>query len=216
MNRFVFVILFLAGISGLSAFGQSPVAVDNSYMDWQGLPPITVFSSHFNPVYFTRELKGQSQDLVIEKSIYWQTAGTRITEVKAYMDTENVFLSLQCNGNFAADLSIFLYLYPNRDPEQVNSFTVELVPRQGGGDGAVLLWERGKSIPLAFGKLKNSSFRLECSLPISDLPKSLIVGTIEELSVDLTTCYHEPSSGLYEEFFFTTVFFKDFLLPQDL
>ena len=87
---------------------------------------------------------------------------------------------------------------------------------RGERPGAVLLWENGRVLPELIGRLVNSSFKMECSLPVENLPKSLIVGNIEDLSFDLTTCYHEAPSGLYEEFFLTTVYFKDILRPRDL
>ena len=199
-----------------SVFAQSPVAIDNSYSDWQALPSIATFSSYFSPYYYDRELDGRVERVDIEKSVYWRKGGTQISVFKSFMDTETLYFFLEVASPFASELSIFFYLYPNRDADVVNSFTLEVVPGSRNKPGAVLLWQRGLAKPAIVGSMRNSSIKLECAIPIDSFPKSLIVGSVEDLSLDLTSCYYESASGLYEEFFYSTVFFKDLLRPGDL
>ena len=65
-------------------------------------------------------------------------------------------------------------------------------------------------------ELTSSSISLECRIPLDELPGQLVGGDLGEVSIDLTTCYHESSSGTYEEFFFTTIYFEDLLTLSDL
>ena len=207
---------FICVFFSFAVFAETPVTIDNGYMDWQDIPAMVVFSSTYSPVYFARELDGDVEQFKVERSLYWKKGGTLIREIKSLADGENLNLKIEAYSNFAKEVSIFLYLYPRRDEERLNSFALELITGNGDIPGAVLLWERGRDLPKTAGSLKNGSFLLECSISIAQLPQSLTAGRFEELSFDVATCYHEAASGMYEEFFFTTIYLKDVVRLNDL
>ena len=199
----------LAQAPGDEAPGEATVTVDNSYTDWQGLPASASFSSNYNPVFFSREKAGQKQQLRIEESVYWKRGGTLIREFKSYMDETSLYLYLEVNSPFAEETSIYCYPYSKRARGEVNFFAIELVPEVRQQVGGVLLWENVSSTPRLIGKLRSSSISLECVIPLRELPGSFTTGDITTLSFDLTSSYHEAVSGMYEEFYFTTLYFKD-------
>jgi hypothetical protein len=209
------LIIITAGVLSAQFTDGTTVTIDNSYLDWQKLPSSATFSSNYSPVFFNRERGGQLQKLRIEESVYWKRGGTLMREFKSYMHETFLYLYLEVNSPFAAETSIYCYPYSQRTKREANFFTIELVPEQRNRIGGVLLWESGSVLPKIIGRLRSSSINLECIIPLRDLPKSFIAGDIASLSFDLTTSYHEVSSGMYEEFFFTTLYFKDIIKRED-
>jgi hypothetical protein len=216
MSKRVFYVVVLISLSAGLLFSEAPITIDNSYLDWQKLPASATFSQSYDPVFFSREMGGQVQRLRIEESVYWKKGGTLITEFKSFMDETNLYLYLEVSSPFADETSVYCYPYSQRESKKANFFTIELVPERRDRIGGVLLWESGRVLPEIIGKLRSTSLKLECLIPITDLPKSFVAGDIETLSFDLTTTYHEPASGMYEEFFITTLYFKDISRQEDL
>jgi len=212
------LILLIVAAGGLTA--QSPdeisITIDNSYLDWQRLPPSATFSSNYSPVFFNREIGGQARQIRIGESVYWKRGGTLLRQFKSYINETSLYLYIEVNSPFAAETSVYCYPYSQRPKRETNVFTIELVPEQRNRIGGVLLWESGSVTPKVIGSLRSSSINLECIIPLRDLPRDFIDGDIASLSFDLTTSYHEVSSGMYEEFFFTTLYFKDILKKEDI
>ncbi len=209
------LIIVTAGVLSAQFTDEITVTIDNSYLDWQRLPPSATFSSDYNPVYFSREIGGQIQNIRIGESVYWKRGGTLMREFKSYINETNLYLYIEVNSPFAAETSVYCYPYSERKKREANFFTIELVPEQRNRIGGILLWENGSPLPKIIGTLRSTSINLECIIPLRDLPKSFIDGDIASLSFDLATSYHEVSSGMYEEFFFTTLYFKDILKKED-
>lgn len=209
------LIIVTAGVLSAQFTDEITVTIDNSYLDWQRLPPSATFSSDYNPVFFSREIGGQIQNIRIGESVYWKRGGTLMREFKSYINETNLYLYIEVNSPFAAETSVYCYPYSQRTQKEANFFTIELVPEQRNRIGGVLLWESGSPLPKIIGTLRSTSINLECIIPLRDLPKSFIDGDIASLSFDLATSYHEVSSGMYEEFFFTTLYFKDILKKED-
>ena len=195
---------------------ESPIRVDNSYADWQSLPSAARFSTHFSPFYFESERDGKSEKRPIEEALYWKKGGTQITELKAYRDTDAIYLYLEAASPFARELSIFLYVYPARDAGEANTVALELLPSAADMPGSLVLWQQNNPKPSLVGKMASTSIRLECAVPLDGIPRALSPEGVEGLSFDLVTCYHEYASGLFEEFFFTTIYLKDVVKPGDL
>jgi hypothetical protein len=210
--KHIAAVLVFGIVSGLlfsQAPGDVPVTIDNSYTDWQRLPASATFSSNYNPAFFSREKGGQRQKLSIEESIYWKRGGTLVRELKSYLDEASLYLYVEVNSPFAEETSLYCYPYSQRARGEVNFFAIELVPEVRQRAGGVLLWEDGRSTPRIIGTLRSSSISLECVIPLRELPESFTAGDITTLSFDLTSSYYEAVSGMYEEFFFTTLYFKD-------
>jgi hypothetical protein len=208
------LILAVLVAASLPVLAQT-LTIDNSYYDWQDIPAMATFSGHYNPFYFSRESGGDRQTLGIDRSLYWSRGGSQLREIKGVLADGNLYLSLSSHSPFAEELSVFAYVYDRRETGEPNSYTLELLPARLDGLGFVALWGAdGK--PRQIGELVSSSISLECRIPMQELPAGLAEGDVTGLSIDLTTCYHEASSGTYEEFFFTTIYFEDILTPADL
>ena len=201
-------------LAGLGLFAQSQITIDGSFIDWQYLPDLVAFSSAFSPVYFNRELNGQNSLEKIDKSLYWTRGGTDLREMKSFVDGTSIYFYFESFTAFSDELSIFLYPYSNRDAATLNQYTIEIIPSMGSRPSLILIWERDRVIPHRIGQISNSSIRMECAVSLEELP--LLNADIETLSFDITTCYHEQVSGLFEEFFFTTIFAKDAIQKRDL
>ena len=218
LSTLILLLIVLIVTAG-SLTAQSPdeisLTIDNSYLDWQRLPPSATFSSNYSPVFFNREIGGQIQQIGIGESVYWKLGGTLMREFKSYINGKNLYLYIEVNSPFATETSVYCYPYSQRTQREANFFTIELVPELRNRIGGVLLWESGSATPKIIGTLRSSSINLECIIPLQDLPKGFIGGDIASLSFDLATSYHEVSSGMYEEFFFTTLYFKDILKRED-
>ena len=52
-------------------------------------------------------------------------------EMKSCVDNKNIYFYLESYSQFTDDLSVYLYLYSDRDPEDVNFYTVEIIPGMG-------------------------------------------------------------------------------------
>jgi hypothetical protein len=65
--------------------------------------------------------------------------------------------------------------------------------------------------PEAIGRLVSNGFFLEGKANRRLLHEALgeAAGSEYEVSFDLTSCYFDRSSGVYEEFYFTSVFLRD-------
>ncbi len=193
------------------------VLVDGGFRDWQDVPAMAAFSPRFNPVYFRRETGGEAENRRIAEAEYWEKGGTRIRELKSVIDERAGVVSfyLEVHAPFSRETSFFLYPYADRETLIQNRFTVELVPQVQGRAGVVLLWEKGAAAPRSIGELASGSIRLECSIALGSLPASFVQEDLSALSFDLTSCFHEQASGLYEEFFFTTIYFDDMSRPGE-
>ncbi len=209
------ILPLFAFMCSLSGFTDTAILIDNSYLDWQKFPQQAVFSEYFNPLASLRERGGTAEILVEEDSLYWGKGGTHLREMKAYEDGENLYLYIESSGNFAYDLSIYFYLYAARNSDEENRFTLELLPGKVNMEGAALLWERGIAEPKIIGKLVSGSFMLECMIPLDALPADL-AGRLQDYSFDLSTCYYETASGMYEEFFLSSFYVTEFTSPSTL
>ena len=195
-NRVLLIGCWLS-LLGAALPAEAPIRIDNGYADWRPLPSAARFSTHYNPFYFDSERDGKSEKLPIENALYWKKGGTQISEVKAYLDRNALYLSVESASPFARELSIFLYVYRGRDADAVNIVTLELVPSVPGRPGAVFLWQQGNTKPSLLGRPANTSIRLECLVPLDEMAQALSAHDLELLSFDLTTCYHESASGLF-------------------
>ncbi len=210
----VFILVFAATADEL-------VEIDGDFSDWDNIPYIASFSWSFNPVYFTRELNGNIANYNIDSAYFWKKDGSHIRGIKAYIDNEALYLYIENHSNYSENLSMYMYIYPRRKDNVENDFTIEIIPAtefeisENQDKGGVVLWENGVSRPVNIGLLRNSFYNMEFSIPIEELPKSLI-GSFGTLSFDLTTCVSEPDTGIFEEFFFTAIYVKDIPRVDDL
>jgi hypothetical protein len=195
--------------------GVSHITIDNVFSDWEDIPPVARFTSYYNPYYYNLELNGFLEVRKIKESFYWKHNGTQLEEVKALMTGDTLYFYFTTQSPIAEGLIIFLYLYKDRDKKETNTYTLELSLNPRSGDGQVFLWEAGKDDAMAVGTVAVSPRALECSLFTGVLPEPLHTDLSKEYSFDLTTCFFEKSTGVYEEFYFTTIFPRDIPTPED-
>ena len=201
---------------GFAMHGDIQITIDGDFRDWENIPSIASFSPTFSPEDFQREWDGKAGTVKIGEALYWNRAGTDLQEVKSYVSDAKIYLYLESFSSFTDELSIYYYLYTKRDATIVNSYTIELIPGMGSRPAMVLLWEKGRILPEKIGELKNGNAELDCILPMKDLPVGMSQGLSDDPSFDLTTCYHESVGGLFEEFYFITLYYRDVLQAEDL
>ena len=189
------------------------IRIDNSYQDWREVPALASFTRYFNPYYFNRETVGTRQRFTIDRSVYWDRGGTRLREIKGAVAEDAIFFYIGSETNFARELSIFAYIYADR--RGVNRYTLELMPARTANGGYMALWSHDGAVR-EIGSLRNTSFSLECRIPWDELPADFRGPEAGDLSVDITTCYHEAASGTYEEFYVTTLYARDLVLPGEM
>lgn len=213
-----FLCIFLAAFISLTAVtAENQVTIDGSFSDWDNIPFLANFSWNFNPVYFMRELNGNIANYKIENAYFWKKDGSHIRGIKAYLDDGMLYVYIENHSNYSSNFSLYMYIYPERTEKLENNFTVEIIPAtefeisQNQEKGGIVLWERGESRPIRIGTIRNSYYNLEFSIPVNELPSSLLesIKSVNDLSIDLTTCVSEPETGMFEEFFFTAIYVRD-------
>ncbi len=77
--------------------------------------------------------------------------------------------------------------------------------------GACILWlnEQGTATPAIFGSVKVEGTTATLVADLKDEPSSVAQALSAASSFDLTSCWYDPSSGVYEEFYFATVAMAD-------
>ena len=190
--------------------GQSPlIVIDHDFSDWEKIPTVARFSSLYNPAHFNREMGGKSEVLPITDAAYWGFNGTKLKEVKAVIDNNSLYFYFSTQSPIAKGLLLFLYLYQTRNTEQLNTYTIEITVDVNTGKGNVFLWESDNEEIKEIGITRVSPWYIECGISLDILPQLLKNEITTQYSCDLTTCFYEKSTGMYEEFYFTTIFFKD-------
>lgn len=184
-------------------------AVDNDYTDWSSIPVAAAFSKNFNPVYFNQEVDGSMKTLPIESSLYWKFGGTQLENFKAVLDEFSCYFYFSTYRNIAEGLIIYMYLYKDREKVQNNLYTIEININGKDRSGIVYLWEKGNPEPVKIGSCTSSGYYLEGRIELHFLPEQVRQELIAKYSFDLTTCYFNKDSRLYEEFFYTTIYFRD-------
>ncbi|MBN2441296.1 MAG: hypothetical protein JXJ04_08115 [Spirochaetales bacterium] len=192
------------------------ITIDKDFSDWEKIAPLARFSSFYNPFKFNREKNGKIEVHKIEDSVYWGYNGTQLKVIKALFDRNNLYFYFSTGSPITNGLLIFLYLYKSRGICDLNSYTIEITIDMNTRNGRIFLWENGKKEIIEVGIVTASAKELECKLSLDLLPGTLQTELIPDYSVDLTTCFFEKSSGMYEEYFFTTFYFKDIPGPEDL
>lgn len=192
------------------------ITIDNDFTDWEKIPLLARFSSYYNPYYYNLELNGALEVRKIEDSFYWRHNGTQLDLIKALAVPNMLYFYITTQSAIAEGLIIFLYIYKNREQKKVNTYTLELSINPGLQDGEIYLWETGKDAVVHAGSIEVSPKAIECSVNISALPEPLYTELLKEYSFDLTTCFYEKATGMYEEFYFTTIYPKDIPAPGDL
>ncbi len=200
----------MAVFCAAAAGAESPVRVDNSYLDWQDVPAVARFGEQYDPYYFSKESAGRRETLTVDRSVYWKRGGTQLREIKGVLTDDGLYLYIGTQAMFAPEVSIFGYVHLGRQPGQLNRYTLELLPSRRKDGGFVALWSQdGRAVEA--GELVNSSSSLEGRIDLARIPPDL-ASAAGQISIDVTTCYHEAASGTYEEFYFTTLYLAD-LLP---
>jgi hypothetical protein len=185
-----------------------PVVVDGTFAEWDDVPDLVRFAPSFRPAVFTRETRSAVSTLSVDRSFYWKKSGTGLERVKGLRTGDYLYFLFSSASPMTDGLSYFLYFYLDRESGTVNRYTVELMVREGVG--YVLLWTEGAATPQPVGSYIQNGYLLEARIRLDALPEVLQVS--DDVSADLTSCFFD--SGLYEEFFFTTMHLRD-LYPEE-
>ena len=166
---------------------------------------VTRFPASFVPATFTREKGGTSSVVPISGSLFWAQKGTRISEVGGKISNGVLTLSLSASDGFSERVSYFLYLFKERSPGALNSFTLEVQPSVRGNRSLCLLWRRGEDAPRVLGASRTTGARCEVTIVLDEIPSDLASGLGGDFSLDLTSCMFDQASATYEEFPFATL-----------
>ncbi len=184
------------------------IRIDNNYEDWENIPYLTVFSADFHPASFTRERSGKVFEVLpLRFAQYWDQGGTHLNEIKTAVDIEHLYLFCSTHSGINDNLSIFLYFHGERASESENRVTLEILP-SSIEPGLVVLWEKEKA-PIVIGSVASGRFFIEAEIDKTELYRALGPDLGARPSLDITTSYFDRASGVYEEFFFTTLFLDD-------
>ncbi len=177
---------------------------------------IARFSSTYSPVVFTRESRGGFTVLPISQSLYWGEAGTRLDSLDGTIGDGTLRVSLRSANGFSRDVSYFFYLFASRTLGKENPITIELLPLAKDGAGACVLWQKGaaagggSAAPRIVGSVSALENACDLSIELSSLPAEVIAELGENASIDLCSCRYDAPTGVFEEFYFTTIQLADF------
>jgi len=112
---------------------------------------------------------------------------------------------------FSPDVSYFIYAFDARAPGSRAAFSLELRPRALPDRGACILWQNmaGTATPTIFGSVKVEGATATLVANLKDEPAPLAQTLSGAGSFDLTSCWFDKASGVYEEFYFATVAMAD-------
>ncbi len=221
-----------AAQGGAAALPAPAIRVDRRYEDWEPIPSLAAFSGFFEPASFTRESVRGWEVLPLVHSRYWRAGGTQLNEIKVLIDAREIYFFISTQSAISDRLSIFIYFQDRPgEPAAVsgepgaasaggaaasggarNRVTLELVPADAELPGVVLLWKRGEGAaakPQPVGRLLSGDFFIEGRVSRRLLEDALGQAVGPQTFFDLTTCYFERSTGVYEEFYFTSVHLRD-------
>jgi hypothetical protein len=187
-----------------------PVVVDGTFAEWDSVPDLVRFAPSFRPAVFTRETRSAVSTLSVDRSFYWKKSGTGLERVKGIRTDDYLYFFFSSASAMTDGLSLFLYFYVDRNTGEMNRFTLEFMVREGVG--YVLLWTEGTPTPKVVGSYVQSGYLLEARVRLDALPEVLQIS--DDVSADLTSCFFD--SGLYEEFFFTTMYLRDLYPAEEL
>ena len=169
------------------------------------LSEIATFSLTYTPAVFTLEKEKSFIVLPIEQAGYWNRNGTRVASLSGLMTTKTMSLELTSASGFSKNVSYFIYLFPNRNLEQENTYTIEIIPvLEGRSGGVALLWVNGRASPYYFGAMTVEGPVLRIAADLLSLPSGLRASIGSGASADVTSCYFDDGAKTYEEFFYTT------------
>jgi hypothetical protein len=188
----------------------TPIVIDNSYTDWIDYPAMAVFPSTYAPERFTQQSKAGENLLPIRESNFWGKGGTQLATMKALFSAQTLYLYFSSTTPFSPGLSIFFYLFNERQENDLNFYTLEIPIETDSGEGRILLWQRGQTSYEVVGTFKTANFFLEGAVDLGKLPTLLAANLYDKYSFDLKTSYFDSVRKFYEDFFFTSAFFKDF------
>jgi len=164
---------------------------------------------NFNPVFFNQEVNSARRTLSIENSLYWTCSGTQLKNFKAVLDDFYGYFYCSTYREIGEGLIIYMYLYKDRENVSHNQYTIEVNINNKNESGIVYLWEKDKPEPVRIGNCTASGYYLEGRFDFQFLPEQVRYELVSQYSFDLTTCYFKRDAKLYEEFFYTTIYFRD-------
>jgi hypothetical protein len=182
---------------------EGPAAVQTTELAPQELAS---YSASFAPAVFTREEGGDFSVKPIAQSKYWERDGTRVKAIYGVRDDGTVSIEIASDLGFSKEVSYFFYLFGDRELGKENSFTIEIKPvLEEREKGIALLWEKGKELPMEIGRVEVEDGKCRFSADMESFPLDAAGALGENVSADFTACYFDEKSGVYEEFFYTTL-----------
>jgi hypothetical protein len=214
-------LLFLTALAGAeeqdkNAQALPPITLDSDYTDWDHVPDTATFTRQFNPYYFNKEVKGTATALPISESVFWGYNGTRIREVKTLRTNTSIYFYLGTIPPVTNGLIYFMYIHKLKEKDMKNEYTIEVSVNETEGTGDILLWTYGVAKPAVIGKCLYDTKVIQGEVTLALLPEILSKKLVDFYSFDLTSCYFDKPKGIYEEFFYTTIGFKDIPTEEDL
>ena len=208
-----------AGVQAAPSAAQAATAAEVPTAAAQGAPGTLVsFSAGYNPVVFTREAQDSFSVLPIGSSRSWSLPATHINTLDARVEKGTLKLSLSTADGFSTDVSYFVYAFKNRSPGSSAIFTLEIRPRALQNRGACLLWlprtgaqdaAAVSGTPSILGSLTVEGSTAALVVDLKTAPPAFLQILASATSFDVTSCRFDASTGVYEEFYFTTVALAD-------
>lgn len=201
-----------------AAQAAQPAAEAASPLTQAGPGPLVSFSTGYNPVVFTREAQNSFSVQPIAASRSWSLPATHISTLDARIDQGALKLSLSIGDDFSPDVSYFVYAFKKRTPGSSAIFTLEIRPRALQNRGACLLWlpqagatnaAGASATPSILGTLAVEDSTATLVVDPKTAPPSFLPLLTSATSFDITSCRFDATTGVYEEFYFTTVAMAD-------
>jgi hypothetical protein len=188
---------------------STPILIDGDFSDWANYPAVAAFPPGAAPRQVTVQSPEGVRDLPIRNSTSWGRAGTRLLLLKALWRSEALYLYASASCSVEPGLSVFLYLFDDRQSAAPNQYTIEIPLTDESGRGDVLLWQRGVEAPATVGAFRFTGSGIEASIDFAKLPAALRDNMFDKYSFDLKTDYYDAARGINEEFYFTSIDCRD-------
>ena len=162
------------------------------------------------PRTFYRELAGAVRVLPIEASVFWGEGGLRVESFRIVRGPLRVCYAFTTSAAMKPEHSLFLYFHDPSRGAEANQVTLELVPA-----GYAVLWRSDREEPALVGRLSQTGREILGCIGYADVPQDVYGLFSGGARFDLTSVRHDAGTGMYEEFYVTTLDTGDLPHTQD-
>ncbi|MFP4364068.1 MAG: hypothetical protein ACLFR1_09385 [Spirochaetia bacterium] len=177
---------------------RTGIIIDNSFSDWEYIPPKIQWAQAYQPRRIYRISNNTRSRTNLSESLFWEIGGTNLRIIKIWPTEEYLYFHIVSRSRFEDGVSYYFRVFPETTEGEQNQFTLE-VPISVPGN-IIALWTIDGSNPEAVGNFCHTSFLLEGRISLSQLPGALRNVLLNQ-SADIQLYSIFQDAGVQEEYY---------------